>query len=553
MSRTEHTLMQARFSSRKWFAGALIALACLQLVLMLAFGSAKAGFFIDEYFTHTLSNSPYGLNLLIEDNAWNDPGQLLRQFVVIPNHPDSAFNYAHVTVKNAADVHPPLYYYLFHTVSSLAPGIFSKWLGILVNVPFALGSLALVALLTWQLTRSRAYVLLASAVYACNPGVLSNALLLRMYCMLSFFVLLAIWLHALMLTKSLSFGKFLPCVAATYFCGFMTQYYFIIPAGLLSGVCFFYWLFSKQGKQALLYAGSLLAALGATYLFYPAWVDHIFKGYRGVGAVDNLARGDTLFKLKMFTGELNAVLFSYCLPLLGLGVLAVAAVCAWQRRACGVKGLLRACTRTQARRLALILGGLCAVSFFILAKISNVTERNFSVRYFFLLFAPVLLLFAVGAAWLLCRAGVRRTAAVLCVGLIFVCANAFGLANGNSVEYLFQWDTQLLANARDNHDTPVILMHKSTLHMSIANQLMTYDQFFPVLQPDPQPLPDDERFKKATRVLLYLEKKDDPLLKNNEAPIEDFMPYLRENLPQLTNIRKLPSPIYFYQLFELTA
>lgn len=537
-SREEHKTL-----SKKRFVVPCLAVAVLHVVLIFFLGTQKKGFFIDEYFTYLLSNNEYGQNLAVNDNAWNDPGRLLEQFIVSPSQPDSAFNYARVVANNSADVHPPLYYFLFHTLCSLAPGLFSKWTGILLNLPFSLGCLALVGLLAWQLTRNRTVALLTALVYACSPGALTNALFIRMYCMLSFFVLLALWLHALVLRGTLRFGSFLPCIAAVYFCGFMTQYYFIIFAGLLSGACFVYWLCCGRWRAALLYASSLLAALGGTYLFYPAWVDHIFKGYRGTAALENLSSNDTAHKLTAFLHSLNTCLFSYCLPVLAVAIFLAALLCVVKRRQCGLRGLVRACFSTPARRLAGGLTALCTVSFCIIAKISMLTERNFSVRYLLLLFGPILVLCVSGAVWLLCRAGLRQSAAVLCVAALFVCINGFGLVNGSSVEYLFPWQTQLLETARQDYDKPVLVMFDNTLYLGMADLYFQYKQVYFIPYYNQAAITDDN-IRRAPEVLVYVQDSCD---------LEAYSQYIYEQIPTVKHRELMPSPIYHYKLYRFTA
>ena len=52
------------------------------------------------------------------------------------------FDYASVYYNQTQDVHPPLFYFLLHTVCSLFPGSFTKWTGLGMNFVLLGGTLA---------------------------------------------------------------------------------------------------------------------------------------------------------------------------------------------------------------------------------------------------------------------------------------------------------------------------------------------------------------------------------------------------------------------------
>ena len=47
-------------------------------------------------------------------------------------------NYKYVYDLQSYDVHPPVYYFMLHTVCSVMPGVFSMWQGIGLNILFSL-------------------------------------------------------------------------------------------------------------------------------------------------------------------------------------------------------------------------------------------------------------------------------------------------------------------------------------------------------------------------------------------------------------------------------
>ena len=57
---------------------------------------------------------------------------------------DNRFNYASVYYNQIQDVHPPLFYFLVHTVSSIFNNTFSKYIIFFINLPFFIGTCILI-------------------------------------------------------------------------------------------------------------------------------------------------------------------------------------------------------------------------------------------------------------------------------------------------------------------------------------------------------------------------------------------------------------------------
>ena len=100
---------------------AMAALLVLQLSVLVFYGNRKAGFHEDELYTYYSSNKTAGL--FVNDRQWMDCKELAEEFVALPGE---RFRYNIVKQMQSWDVHPPFYYYIFHTACSLFPGVFSK-------------------------------------------------------------------------------------------------------------------------------------------------------------------------------------------------------------------------------------------------------------------------------------------------------------------------------------------------------------------------------------------------------------------------------------------
>ena len=109
----------------------------------------------------------------------------------------------------------------------------------------------------------------------------------------------------------------LALMALCTFCGFLTQYYYLIIL-FFEGACFeLYALTHSKGEQRLKtcgeYALAQLLALAAGVLYYPASLSQIFHGYRGREAqTEFIDPSNTLDRWKTFLGLINDQLFADC-------------------------------------------------------------------------------------------------------------------------------------------------------------------------------------------------------------------------------------------------
>ena len=95
----------------------------VQMAAAFCFCMQKQGFHEDEYYTYYSTARTNGF--YVEDGQWMERDTYRNEFVVLPGQ---GFQYGLVKLVQSWDVHPPVYYWVFHTAASLAPGVFSKWI-----------------------------------------------------------------------------------------------------------------------------------------------------------------------------------------------------------------------------------------------------------------------------------------------------------------------------------------------------------------------------------------------------------------------------------------
>ena len=249
--------------------------------------SLKKGMHVDEYYSYGLSNYS-GDNIFMSvdlGKTYTDPKQPFLDYMTV--EPGNGFSYDNVWDKQSADVHPPFYYVILHTICSFFPAKFSIWFAAVINITFFSVLILLTYLTMKNLTTRRTTALTAALFCALAGGLIQINTFLRMYTMLMFITALLTWLHVKHYKNQPL--QFFICYPLVILSGMLTHYYFFIFL-FLQGLYFgFSLLLRRRWKSALLYLAETLAASAAAVFVFPAVIEHIFTGYRGKESLDNLA------------------------------------------------------------------------------------------------------------------------------------------------------------------------------------------------------------------------------------------------------------------------
>ena len=299
----------------------LIGFWVMWAVLMAAafyFCTLKQGFHEDEYYTYYSTARTNGF--YVEDGKWMDQETYRNEFVVLPGE---RFQYGLVKQVQSWDVHPPMYYWVFHTVASLVPGVFSKWIGLSVNLFFHGINLILLTHLSYFVSgRDVKIAYLATVVFGLSPASMSGVVFIRMYEMLTTFVLLCAVLHVRAVQrlqgeaeweKKLSFAKFLGLCAVVTYVGFLTQYYYFIFLFYMALAFCVYLLWRDRNLYKCLWYGlSQTVAFVLAYLTYPSCLGQMFRGQRGAQATENFFNWSNTFeRIWFFLDLMNGYVFGY--------------------------------------------------------------------------------------------------------------------------------------------------------------------------------------------------------------------------------------------------
>lgn len=248
--------------------------------MMLVFFTQKATLVgTDGIFSYTLSNNPYNY-LFIDDiyhqfpqnNGWLE-AHILKENYVVETY--DRFNYSAVYHHQRYDVHPPLYYFMVHTVSSLFPGRYSNLYTMGINLFALLLSDMILIRICRLLYGSVGYSAVPLAFLMLMESMRFLLTWARMYMMLFLFCLWYLYLHAKMLMQDWKKGNLIQMIACI-FLGTLTHYYFYIYAGSLTIFMCLYLIFRKKGHALLNYIYCGVVGIASSWIFYPWVLFHIF-------------------------------------------------------------------------------------------------------------------------------------------------------------------------------------------------------------------------------------------------------------------------------------
>ena len=280
---------------KRYFSLVLIILLLVGNVIY--WGYQKEGFHVDEMFSYEqIGNTEYPKPHYDRPdepcmNTWHSR-EYYEDYLTVSD--GEAFDIA--AFYNSASMngaHPPLYLMLLGmTVSAVSPNRFTKWSGMTLNILLYVLSLLIIYDLAKRVLKKENLALLIVFLTGICVGIVSIAIFIRPYMLLTFFTVAFADIHISMLVKQLrdSGGKrilYYVVVGLIFIGGALSQYYFLVFAFF---ICLGYWiilLLTKEIRLLLEYSLLLVVSLCAYIYLYPKALRDLFSGERGVEAVSN--------------------------------------------------------------------------------------------------------------------------------------------------------------------------------------------------------------------------------------------------------------------------
>ena len=292
----------------------------LLLIIMVSISFLKGGVHGDELFTFALANSEtWPMASIVDFNIYNGEEFFNDSFSAV----DNEFNYKNTYEKQASDVHPPMYYYIIHTLCS----IFSNpknlvAVGLGWNIFMAICVYFIMNKIVNVFIENKTYSAIISLLFCLTFGILDGVYFMRMY----------VWLLFLYMTIFYLFIKYEPKVKRpAYFyvllyvitaIGGLTHYFYIPYIGVISLVFGILLLRYKKVLDFFVGIVSVLGGLLTSYLLFPEMEYHIFQGYRGAEAIGYIKaegfRGNVLFYIDL----INQYLFGGAIVIIAIIIIA---------------------------------------------------------------------------------------------------------------------------------------------------------------------------------------------------------------------------------------
>lgn len=219
----------------------------------------KQGMHEDEFYTYLLSNyGGYGLGVQYPNGIKINAKECFDEYFYA-----KGLNVKNVWNNQKNDVHPPLYYLLFHISGLMIHHLGSMKSGIILNGIFHSCSILNIYSILRRLIYRTDLSQIGCGLFALMPAVLGNVIFIRMYTLLSLFVLLL----ALCMIDGMQKGmdtKFWIRLGMVSLGGILTHYYFIIYL-FYSCVMYGLWLLiAKKWKQLGVFFSIICAAVGSS-------------------------------------------------------------------------------------------------------------------------------------------------------------------------------------------------------------------------------------------------------------------------------------------------
>ena len=203
-----------------------------------------------------------------------------KEYIVIDK--GDIFNYGMIYYNQDRDIHPPLFYFCVHTISILFYETFSKYIIFILNLGFFIASLFMIRKIMSFLNREHLSNLVV-LLYGLSMGAISTVIFQRMYMMLTFFILLYLYINYKIIENDFVIDKktWTKLTIATIL-GYLTQMNFCIIAVAIAFVVFIGVIKKRGKKEAFQYIWNYIKIALLGIIIFPSNLIDLLFSYRGI-------------------------------------------------------------------------------------------------------------------------------------------------------------------------------------------------------------------------------------------------------------------------------
>lgn len=263
----------------------------VQTIIFVVAGLNKSYIHMDE--AYSLGLSSYNKTEIQENNdfynTWHNK-DYYEDYLCINKNEINSFSQVYENQKN--DVHPPLYYILLRIALGFNIGSYSKWAGIILNIIIYIFITIYVYLIIKKLLKGSNKCEEKSAILALVSSLtlssINNAIYIRMYALSTLNIAITTYLHLKLLDKKENNYKSYLAIGVLALVGSLTHYYYLFYLAMLFILFVIKYIKEKNYKELGKYIGAIVIAGITSLLIFPYSIQHMFFGYRGQGALNNL-------------------------------------------------------------------------------------------------------------------------------------------------------------------------------------------------------------------------------------------------------------------------
>nr|MBP3258879.1 glycosyltransferase family 39 protein [Bacilli bacterium] len=370
------------------------------------------------------------------------------------------FNYFSVYYNQARDVHPPLFYFLVHFISSLFYGIFSKYIIFILNLIFFVSSLFIIKKIMKELKHDE-LTIPAMILYGASIGCISTVMFQRMYMMMTFFGLCYLCLTLKLINDNFEIKKKRWWII-TILLGFLTQYYFCVYIAIIFMLISIYLLLNKQFKKWFKYLRVHIIPAISGIIFYPFSIEDIFFSYRGLGGTNE--------HTKTIMENINYY-FTQIYELFGFKniLIFIIAILMFILIFKLIKRNLQKISKEQLYKMLILIIPIF-IYILIMSKISPFLGEKYTSRYIMILFPTI----AISIIYMSTFIFNKNTLLVTLLFSIILSINGF---INNTPTYLYKDNKQVMELAKANSDKYFVYVFDNYFtHLSSMPEFATYKE-----------------------------------------------------------------------------
>lgn len=493
---------------KNWNLIACIIVMIILTIVMFVYIDKKEGFHEDEIFSYTASNSSYS-NILLsyakQDNVdtilktpnmfetlgnliyymvfnrdeyaekenslqerlntsiWRTKDEVCETMKIDSIH--EVFDYFTVYWNTSRDVHPPLFYFLVHFVSSLFYNNFSKYIIFIINLAFFLETCIILRKIAIKLNKENLAIPIL-ILYGLSIGAISTVMFQRMYMMLTFFTVCFLYLNLKIYYNNFKIDKKLgKWLVITTILGFLTQYYFCVYAAFLSLIMLVLMFKNKHKIEAKIYIWQLIkSAIIGVVLFLPS-IYHIFFSYRGA------AKAYSEFSFfEKFIAFITQFFDSFSLSnIAGIIISSILAIIL-------IVGIIK---NKEERTLYILLLVPVFLSFLVICKLSPYRSLRYIMN-----FLPIIAIIAVYLINILLECIFKNKKIIILILTVLVSILSIVGLTTNKVKYLYIGYNDYLEVARKYSDNRFVLISQTSfVHIYDIPEMSIYSESL-IIDPD---------------------------------------------------------------------